>query len=742
MSFVQLHGGYTVTFRAKGTGGSNLLTVSAARLMSNASENFLNQTVTLTPSWADYTLTFQAAETGQIGPVQLNFSVSGASVLLDDVAFAETSDSDNPTVFRNAVVSTLQSLQPGILRYMDSDDFGSSLDNMLMPQQGRTRSGYSAWYTEQDQIPVGLHDFLVLCQTVGAEPWYTLQPGMTTQEMSNLMDYLGGSTSTVYGARRAALGQSAPWTSVFKTIHLEFGNEVWNGIFGGANMSDEVGYGSRAAVLFGTARASASFSPAAFDLILDGWAAVPYWNQLVLASSANYDSIDVAPYLFNSFNNASSSEAEFGPMFAQPELFDSTAGGQMQLQAATAAAATTPAKLAVYETNLSANQGTASQSAVNAVVPSVGAGIVATEHMLLMMRDLGIVNQNMYALTGYNNSFTNPNVAGESTPLWGSVVDMGNTNRLRPSFLAEQLANRAILPNLLLTTQTGANPTWSQPLSTNDNIGPIVAHDIQSVAFTDGSTSNVVVFNLSRTQALPISFSGPQAPVGNVAVQTLTSANITDDNETDATVATANSSLTLAAGQNVTLPPFSMTVFSSAAPSVTGVSVSCPQTTVIASGSTQCSATVSGTADQAVNWSASAGSVSSAGVFTAPSTTAAGATSTIVATSQADPTVSGTTVITLAAPSTVTAVVVDCPKSSIAALSTLTCSARVSGTGSFSSAVQWKITAGSINQNGDVTADSKAGTLKITAASVQTPSISGTASVKVVKAKTSPTKSK
>ncbi len=79
-----------------------------------------------------------------------------------------------------------------------------------------------------------------------------------------------------------------------------------------------------------------------------------------------------------------------------------------------------------------------------------------------------------------------------------------------------------------------------------------------------------------------------------------------------------------------------------------GVSVA-PATVTVASGGTQqFTATVTGTANTAVNWAASVGSVSSSGLYTAPSvkvTTQA----TVTATSQADPTVSANAAVTVTA---------------------------------------------------------------------------------------------
>jgi hypothetical protein len=390
--------------------------------------------------------------------------------------------------------------------------------------------------------------------------------------MQNLIQYLGADAGTPYGAMRAARGQVAPWTSVFSKIYLELGNEAWNdGVFHGAAMPDPVAYGKRAATIFGAARSSPSYDAKVFDLILGSWAAVPYWTSTEMANSANYDTVDAAPYLFNSFNDASSTEAIFGPMFAQPESVDSVSTGTMHQQAAAAGASGTsnvkPAALAVYEVQLSTMTGTASQAAVNSVVPSLGAGLTVVEHMLLMMRDLGVTVENLYALPEYSNPFTNTATsASETTPLFGAVVDMGGqTNLRRPVFLAEQLANSAILPYLLNTTASGANPTWNQPLSSNDDIKLTGAHELQVFAFSDGAKKrSVIAFNLSRTQSLPVKPSGAGAPPADVpiSISLLTSKNVTDTNEASSNVTIQSRIVNgYPSGTVISLPPYSMTVF-------------------------------------------------------------------------------------------------------------------------------------------------------------------------------------
>ena len=569
-NFVLLNGSYQLNFRAKGLGGSNQVSVSVGRQIANGT--YLNQTVPLTSNWQDYHLTLSAAETSSTpaGTMAVQFNVSGANAYLDDVSLTPaTANSANPTAFRDEVVSALTSLHPGVLRYMDDGGpaFGSSIDNMLAVPFARQRSGSSEALSVEGDVPLGLHEFLVLCQTVGAQPWYVLPPAISLAEMQNLMQYLGGDTSTTYGAIRASLGQSTPWTSVFPMIHLELGNEEWNNVtFPGNSMNNYYAYGNRITAVFGAARSSPLYNSAKFDLIMGSFVVNSWLTNQETANASNYDSISVAPYMFGIFSDTSSTEAIYGPMFAEPEMWDDSANGYMYLQAQ--AAKTAGKTLVDYEENLSTTGGTASQSFVNQVVPSVGGGVMMADHMLLQMRDLGIKIQNVWSLPGYSNTFNNTSGGPETTPVFGTVVDMGGQSNLRrPVFLAEQLVNTAILPDMLAVTVTGTNPTWNQPLSTNDQVQLTKAHKIQSFAFTDGGANRtVVLINLGRTETLPVTFSGANAPTGTVQVSQLTSANITDSNEASAKVQTANTTLSnFKPASTYSLPPFSVTVLKWAA---------------------------------------------------------------------------------------------------------------------------------------------------------------------------------
>ena len=554
LSFIQLNGSFEVTFRAKGVGGNNQLYVNVIRSTPGASP-FLSQTVALTDSWKDYQLTFNASETGSaVGTVALGFTAAGASVELDDVSLDQTNSSaSNPTAFRDDVINALKQLNPGTIRMMAAGAaLGSDIPNQLQVPFGRYRAGFNADAVTEANVAYGIHEFLQLCQTVGADPWITIPTSTTPQEMTEFIQYLTGNGSDSFSALRIARGQTAPWTSVFNKIHIELGNETWNGDFKGESMA-LAGYPQWANHLFAAARQTGGYLPSKFDLVLDGWSQVPWYDTQLLLVSTQHDSIDMAPYLMYSLNNEPQATM-FGAMMAEPEMFE-LPGGEVNQIVTGAQTAPTPTAVSVYEENIGSMIGSPTQAQLDALAPSVAAGVATADHMLQMMR-LGVQYQNTFSLP----QFAFKRSDGLTVKLWGTVVDMGTTNRRRPQFLTQALANSVIGGYMLQTTQSGANPTWNQPLS-SDSVQLNGAHYLQSFAFLDGTTASTVLFNLNLTNALPVTFSGPNAPTGTVQISQVTSANMTDNNETSLVVQPTTRTLSaFNPAATLSLPPFSMTV--------------------------------------------------------------------------------------------------------------------------------------------------------------------------------------
>ena len=181
--------------------------------------------------------------------------------------------------------------------------------------------------------------------------------------------------------------------------------------------------------------------------------------------------------------------------------------------------------------NLSTTSGTATQSVVNQVVGGLGAGLAVADHMLLMIRDLGVTTQAMFALTEWENSFSNPANANETMPLWGSVIDMGGeTNVKRPQYLAEQLANSAILPTMLTALFPG--PTHVESASEYERFDPARQRTLSAeLRVYRRNALQCRGLQLKPSGALPVTFSGANAPTGSVLISQFTSTNMIDNNE-------------------------------------------------------------------------------------------------------------------------------------------------------------------------------------------------------------------
>lgn len=499
-TFVRLRGQYRFSFRAKSLAGSRTLHVHVRRIV-NGHADYLEQDFQLTPVWADYQAVFSANE-GPLppGPIDAGFSAEGASLLLDDVSLEQINgDPTNHTAFRDEVLETLRQLHPGVLRLMSSHaQLGSTINNLLAPPFARQRPGFSTWMTTMEDIPVGIPEFLELCREVGAEPWIVAPTAMSDQEARILAEYLSGSSATPGGALRTAAGHRDPWTDSFPTIHIELGNETWNGIFAGENIEDPSAYGRRADRVFRLLRSAAGPAAARFDLVVGSQAANPWRSGEIARSAPAANTLAIAPYLMVSVTHWDSDDDLYGSLLAQPEQM-SRDGIIQQTQSAVAGR-----QLAVYEVNLHTTEGTAPQSVLDRLTPSAAAGIAVTGHMLRMMRDHAVRDQMLFALPQFRFRRSD----GTPVRLWGAVVQMGADGRARPQLLAESIANLAIRGNLVRVDISGENPTRDQ-LEGNDGVHLAGVHELDAYAFQDGAQHSLIVFNYGLHQSRRISIDAP-----------------------------------------------------------------------------------------------------------------------------------------------------------------------------------------------------------------------------------------
>jgi len=174
---------------------------------------------------------------------------------------------------------------------------------------------------------------------------------------------------------------------------------------------------------------------------------------------------------------------------------------------------------------------------------------------------------------------------------------------------------------------------------------------------------------------------------------------------------------------------------------ITSVTDLCSLTAIQSGQTSQCTANVQGVGNfsSAVAWKTSTGVVSSSGVFTAPTVTAA-TQAVIAATSVQDPTKSGTATIIVNPASSITSVVVSCNPNVLqlpipnAAYPNSQCTAAVQGTGNFDSTVTWQSGLGTIGATSGVYIPPTVVVqtiATITATSTQDPTKSGSTTVTI-----------
>jgi hypothetical protein len=85
---------------------------------------------------------------------------------------------------------------------------------------------------------------------------------------------------------------------------------------------------------------------------------------------------------------------------------------------------------------------------------------------------------------------------------------MGANGRMRPQFLVEAMANRAIRGNMMRVEVSGENPTHDQPEG-NDGVQLRGVHEIDAYAFQEGKAHGLIVFNYGLHETRRISIEAP-----------------------------------------------------------------------------------------------------------------------------------------------------------------------------------------------------------------------------------------
>jgi hypothetical protein len=593
--FILMNGTYQLSFWAKQASGAPVLTASASR-GTPGGFNCGSYTPKLTTAWAQYTWTCTAAESAAITPAaaQVALQVTGGSVYLDNVSFHKTgTDSSNTTVLRDEVIQTLQNYygpsignNPGMFRYWVNQN-AESMSNWTQPDYAHAPTsggtGYFVGPGGAGSVSLSLEDYLVICQHLNAEPYLEVPVTFTTADAGNLIEFLGSPSSTTYGKRRAALGQSDPWTSVFSNIHLSFCNECWNGqSFDGQSLAMRSNapnqeyyydYSVRAADIFAAMRADSYYSSPSFDLVMNAQTAINYSMDAAI-QRAHPDSIEIEDYTYGPVNSFATTAALWQPAMLDPwekvtnptdirNFYQSV--HDYQSQNTCGASGTATCKVNIYEWGQGTISGSVDQTHLDYINAGAGQGVVMALQPLLNLQYYGIRPQSFFSLTEFKNSAAN----SLTSKLWGNVVDMGGaTNNVRPTFLGVSLVNQSIIGpmyscpiNNNLTYNFAGSPNGNAAMPAMTNVPYLYAF-----CFENGSNRSLVLINTDLTNSHKLSFGGINPPAGTVTQRQYAPSTLNLMNEaptgtaTNQTVSTTSiDTTTLSSPSSITLPPFSVT---------------------------------------------------------------------------------------------------------------------------------------------------------------------------------------
>jgi hypothetical protein len=539
---------------------------------------FLNQTHTLTTGWQTYTVDATIAagadQTPEPWPAAtykpaLIFAVTvpggnAGNVWLDEIELYRVDDATNPTVFSDRFVQRIQDYDPGVLRWW-AGQLGETLDNMTRPWTERGSVGYKPSHTSPGEWNYSAHEFLELCQHIGAEPWIVMPPTASQADLLNFMEYLAAAAGT-YATRRINQGQTAPWTSVFPVIHLEWGNELWGAgtpgdPFGGASVNGGVRLGALSDRAFTFMKASPHYSASAFNFIIGGQAGYAGRQQEIEANSDDHDSTALAPY-FGQLNDYSSSANIYGPLFAAP-FYAAQTGNMFQSKQFLLTGGNGTA-LSIYEINFHTTSVIAGlpTSLRNEFVAGASGAIALPLNMLVYMTELQAREQCAFTALGYAYRFDTsggwPPAQDQFVHVWGMLRDLYHYNTRRPTWLGMQVVNEAIRGDMVTTAQTGDNPSWTQSAINGVGAATTVNH-VQSFAFRNGTQYGIVLMNLSLTQQQGVRLHTPGTPGANATIYRIEPPAINTMNDTTEPVNIQTDTVTtFSQAYEMILPPHSI----------------------------------------------------------------------------------------------------------------------------------------------------------------------------------------
>ncbi|CAN5951058.1 unnamed protein product [Sphagnum jensenii] len=582
------NGNYTGTLYAKLISGSGALASMTVQRAGANSPIIAASNQAVTSSWTTLSWSGAGTETTSTTPGAVTFQwvINSTAANVIDVCGAQVQETahTNASPLRDAVITQIKAQNPGSLRYnllnvASGGTLGCSLVAMLQPlsQRGPCNGATQGTSYTSYGSALGLDDFMKACLATGVKLCeVSVPPTLTTAELSNLADYLGGGTGTAYGAIRAALGETSSWTSVIPTIVIDDGNETWNTTVWGAYISGAPYHqsGGMAHTFCAALKASASWNSSVENCAVNVQQGAGINNATAIqavdpaacpGSTRCIDVLNSSDYQAAGTPNVTDCVAADWLQDSYTETWANVNDSSLQVYLDLSQAAATTYKLAAYEAGIGAASGNCTVAQITGIPEGEGWGLTDALSYLEQQRGFPgtLLAWNYWELNGKNRSFSSTASSSPATTIagWGLAWGTGgNQANLRPTVYAQAAANAcANLGTGYAVTYTSI-PTYSSSarngIPAETNVPLLRAFD-----FSSGSTECIVMVN-TDSASHTVTAAGTYAPTGSLRQVSYTGSSLQANNETVANTVT-NTTSTVSASSTYTLPAYSLVTIQS-----------------------------------------------------------------------------------------------------------------------------------------------------------------------------------
>ncbi len=237
---IALSNGQTYLLSLFARGGDGFNGPLVASLESGDGVVYAQKTISsLTPDWKQYRVSLTANATDPKARLVISTSRAG-TFWLDMVSlFPKQTWKNRPNGLRPDLAEMLAGLKPGFVRFpggcwVEGDVMSLAYRwKQTVGDPSERRTQYNIWQYHATH-GIGYHEYLQMCEDLGAEPLFVINCGMSHREVVPLdkmpefvqdaldaIEYANGPASSTWGALRARNGHPAP----FDLKYMEIGNE-------------------------------------------------------------------------------------------------------------------------------------------------------------------------------------------------------------------------------------------------------------------------------------------------------------------------------------------------------------------------------------------------------------------------------------------------------------------------------------------------------------------------------------